>query len=379
MTLRLMARAGWLLIAAGLAVVALSCGPTTASAVCKSICAGCCDRVGECQSGDRQTACGVMAASCRTCASGEVCTSGTCGPPKTGGRCGTVSCPAATVCDPADGSCKCGSGDAGHACLATEHCDSATNTCVTTLASCGPANCAGCCSSDVCQPGSFGSECGRSGQACFSCGGGSSCQQGVCQFGGKDGGFCGSMSCGGCCLNDLCFAGNTPSLCGSGGQSCQMCPGGFSCGSGFCQGGGFDGGFCGPGNCFGCCFGGNCQPGNTQFLCGTFGAACFGCAVACIQGTCASGADAGGCGPGTCSGCCQNGFCNQGRSDFACGTMGQACFQCSFGFSCPQGFCQFTGFDAGTDAGSGGDAGRGADAGSSSDGGSSGDGGIDGG
>ena len=48
---------------------------------------------------------------------------------------------------------------------------------------------------------------------------------------------CDAVSCGkGCCVGNTCQPGNTPSVCGSGGNSCASCPSGEKCAGGACSG-----------------------------------------------------------------------------------------------------------------------------------------------
>jgi len=109
-------------------------------------------------------------------------------------------------------------------------------------------------------------------------------------------------------------------------------------------------------NCSGCCdVNGDCQPGNTEALCGVDAVACVSCeqGVACITGFCGgtgAGGGGGGAGGGTgggtalcanCNGCCDTmGNCRGGNTQTSCGLGGAACESCPATQACIDNKCQ---------------------------------------
>lgn len=207
---------------------------------------------------------------------------------------------------------------------------------------CGP--CAGCCdAAGVCRPGDDVNACGLGGVVCIDCGAiGFACNQGACEGPPPP---CGPTTCKGCCdAQGLCRFGTESDACGLGGIGCDDCAAkNEGCVDGACEG---PPPVCGPGNCGGCCTAaGQCVPGTSDGACGLAGAPCQSCSASgkvCTQpgNYCAFFPS---CGPFTCpSGCCDaQGKCQNGHSNGACGTSGQACKDCTAtGQSCaPQGFC----------------------------------------
>ncbi len=332
-------------------LVLLGCGKPSDKPPCDStLCSGCCDAVGQCQNGTRQTACGAAGNVCQICRSGEVCQNGACVDGEAAfDRCLGISCAAPLACDRFDGICKCG----GVKCLSTESCDPSTKKCVANA--CGQASCAGCCENDVCQPGVFSTRCGLNGSACKACGAGQSCQAGACGLAVTDAGFCNRFNCSGCCLGINCFPGFESFACGSNGSQCNQCQGASQCIGNQCQFVAFDSSFaCNPGNCSGCCVGNVCVSGTSATACGQFGQTCSQCmfGAQCQAGQCGFGQDAGACNSLTCAGCCAGGFCFPGQANQQCGSGGTGCFTCMPGTVCdPFGnTCRFP-FDGGVDAG----------------------------
>ena len=91
---------------------------------------------------------------------------------------------------------------------------------------CGPSNCAGCCSGNVCLAGTFEIRCGKNGVACRDCSNSINrvCYDGICRA-------CSVVTCDGCCgvATGACFPGTDDDLCGRGGEEC------VACGPSFCR------------------------------------------------------------------------------------------------------------------------------------------------
>lgn len=96
----------------------------------------------------------------------------------------------------------------------------------------------GCCAlNGRCLPGLSSDACGRSGDACKSCGSGQACKEEG--FGGTCGAACDTFNCDGCCTTSgVCQAGTSPSACGWNGDLCK------SCGGSACEATGVGGGRC---------------------------------------------------------------------------------------------------------------------------------------
>ncbi len=163
---------------------------------------------------------------------GATGTTGASGATGASSLCGPATCP--TGCCAPDGSCDVGDsvnacGTHGELCQfcgsagGMPTCDSASRLCTSTVSTCGPPNCAGCCRADTCLPGTDVSSCGFGGQACQLCSGAESCTA------TKSGGTCLATppcqaSCLGCCdQNGQCEAGFLDTACGQGGGACTNC------------------------------------------------------------------------------------------------------------------------------------------------------------
>lgn len=197
-----------------------------------------------------------------------------------------------------------------------------------------------------CQVGDSPLACGANGAMCTRCGNGEQCVNGACVMAP-----CGPGTCTGCCARNFCVtSANQSSIsCGTSGSMCMQCPRGQDCINGTCQ----QAMGCGPMTCAsGCCLPGvnRCMPYNQQsrFTCGTAGAQCAMCpgGSQCTNGVCGGGTtDAGtppSCDATTCpTGCCAFGRCVTGnqQSNFACGSAGQMCTQCTNGTTCRMGAC----------------------------------------
>jgi hypothetical protein len=221
---------------------------------------------------------GADACNATTCPNG-CCATGMCTTPSTT-VCGSggATC---LKCDPltsdgcgAGGSCACGPGPQ---CLAGQHCVAGACTCDGT--SCA----SGCCSGNVCMPGTADTACGKGGLACQSCATGG-CSKGVCNN-------CNPSNCGsGCCSGSTCYP-RSLSTCGTGAAACNACDatkadtcstsGACACGSGPPCGSGQR---CLSGACVcdatscatGCCSGNVCNS-PTLATCGAKGGACNAC------------------------------------------------------------------------------------------------------
>jgi hypothetical protein len=109
---------------------------------------------------------------------------------------------------------------------------------------CGPGICDGCCLADgTCQSGSKSSDdqtCGIGGQSCVDCRGqGSACIDHACAGGtGGGSGSCGPSNCAGCCTGttttSVCVLPTTRNNCGASGAVCQSCSTGQVCEGGRC-------------------------------------------------------------------------------------------------------------------------------------------------
>ena len=193
----------------------------------------------------------------------------------------------------------------------------------------GP-TCAGCLQDGICRPGVNDREaCGHSGNVCEVCAPGSLCQEGGCVQPPE----CTPENCFGCCLGDICMPGDDEAACGSQTQ-CDVCDGSSVCDA--------DTKACVLScaeACQGCCLeDGTCIPVEIQgpLACGRMGAQCssckdFGNDAECLGGMCASPECS-----DICDGCCEYkdddgeivGKCQPGTSDKACGIGGAACAAC---------------------------------------------------
>jgi hypothetical protein len=170
-----------------------------ASGVC---CSGCLDDGGGCQVGDTPAACGLGGLSCGDCGECGACSAGSC-VPADGTPCAGGSC--------RDGLC-----------------------------------CGGCWDGSMCQTGTAPTACGEGGELCSACISCQRCTAGSCSP-GMNGDMCTSASmqpglcvgtalqcCAGCWDGSSCQPGNTTSVCGTRGNTCQDCVA-LSCKSGFCR------------------------------------------------------------------------------------------------------------------------------------------------
>jgi hypothetical protein len=233
-------------------------------------CDGCC--VGNtCQSGGAATACGIKGAACNNCAErGQLCRNGSCeGAPVCDARtCPNGCCDERGLCRPGGDNTACGKGGGkcslcgpgtvcnGLVCEPEQRCD--------------PLNCNGCCIGNFClQDGNLPTACGRNGVACKDCqGGGLVCESGECTQP-----RCGPDNCAGCCSGNICVVGGLDTACGLGGQACADCTENAEvCRGGRCETA------CGPQSCGGCCEGNQCRGGFLNNRCGSQGAACADCA-----------------------------------------------------------------------------------------------------
>lgn len=152
--------------------------------------------------------------------------------------------------------------------------------CTPTLgAGCQSGACGGCCTPEgQCLPGDHPSYCGSRGSQCQACIGW--CTQGSCSGGVAP--HCGAANCSGCCAANVCFGGSVSSACGRSGNPCFSCPGGSFCAAGECRfggggtelgggaGGGSGGGFVGGGSGGGGVLGGGTGGGGSVAGCGEF-------------------------------------------------------------------------------------------------------------
>ncbi len=190
--------------------------------------------------------------------------------------------------------------------------------CGTAEPACRPATCTGCCSGDVCQPGTTADVCGAGANACDACLGGQVCTEGHCQAapsgqGGGAGGTggapatCDASNCpNGCCASGQCLTSpiNTGNeTCGTFGQACvncralgQTCSATFTCvatstggGTGGSSGGGAGGSTAGgAGGGTGGASGGGVGGGSGGGAGGTPDAGSSGCGNVSPSGQCAT-------------------------------------------------------------------------------------------
>ncbi len=165
--------------------------------------------------------------------------------------------------------------------------------------------------------------------------------------------------CRGCCQDGLCLRGVFENACGGRGEVCSVCESGEVCEDQECVPAAPP---CGPDNCGGCCDGGVCQTGESDFACGSFGDVCQECAAdevcgngfCVLAGECFSDQDCGfeevcedqvcvsvqpQCDANNCDGCCDGDVCRTGTSDFACGAFGNLCLECADDEACGGGLC----------------------------------------
>lgn len=297
---------------------------------------GCCDLAGRCQTGNTLTACGSAGAQCEDCLTQgfDFCDAQrkTCA--RDVNACNAATCsdgccrPQAPRCLSGESNQACGdNGGACAACPVGQACNLATHKCEA-APTCGPENCAGCCQGGICRLGQDQGACGVKGLACETCTPGE-----ICLPMGAIGGLCtvtascGPGNCPGCCIGNLCVAGNQNASCGAGGLACQNCTGqGAVCNQNKCQ---IPPPQCNAQNCpSGCCQGTQCVGGTLQTQCGIGGQACQNCTTqgrVCTSQQCVSA-----CNAATCpNGCCNGNTCVTGSANTACGTGGVTCQNCS--------------------------------------------------
>lgn len=185
---------------------------------------------GNCVCGDSgQPCCGGT-----NCNGAMVCTNGHCGNCGSSGQvcCANQTCGPGFVCANSCQPC----GGSGELCCSNSTCDSGFNCMGSHCQACG-AQGEACCTSGmrcsgtltcnssstcVCTPNCSGKACGAD-DGC-----GNPCQTGTCSINGthcvSGQCVCDMVSCnGGCCDNNICQAGTSPSDCGSGGRQCSTC------------------------------------------------------------------------------------------------------------------------------------------------------------
>lgn len=214
-----------------------------------------------------------------------------------------------------------------------DYCDPNLRQCAKDLPGCDALSCpTGCCfdlnGQGVCVSGNSSVACGSGGIKCADCS-----QSGtVCDISVKKCAppKCGPQNCKGCCSGDVCLGGTDGKACGKGGLLCTDCAGkGQTCNTttGACDG---PPPTCTPQTCpNGCCQGNNCLP-STNTTCGIQGKACQNCTLSngtCSNGTCVVQPT---CTPQNCpSGCCQAGTCFAGFTNNRCGSNGNNCVDCT--------------------------------------------------
>jgi hypothetical protein len=195
---------------------------------------------------------------------------------------------------------------------------------------CDPTTCSGCCLEGICFPGDTSLACGVHGAACSACPGKQVCSSlGICVNPPQ----CDIANCtNGCCdAQNQCQSGKVGSACGTGGQPCSKCNNGEICDvdQRICETQ-----LCSAANCTGCCGAdGKCNAGTTNSACGGNGFACTAC-----TGTSKCNANRicenQGCDAATCPGCCDaNGVCQMSSSSH-CGYNGFTCVTCGSGQTC---------------------------------------------
>ncbi len=236
-------------------------------------------------------------------------------------------------------------------------------------ASCGPANCTGCCEGNVCVPAassqslatSCGGAVGRPGQACINCTrqpGFTTCLAGTCVAPNPV--ACSAATCPqGCCTTSgadaVCMQGTSATECGKAGAVCSSCgdPSMAVCSNQACVS---VASACSAATCpQGCCTGTGadaiCVVGTSATRCGTAGKLCDSCNTQqgeqCLDQACR--APSGACNSTTCpQGCCSSagptGVCLQGTSTAQCGLGGGVCGSCNAqnGESCVNHACSVT-------------------------------------
>jgi hypothetical protein len=269
----------------GTATGGASTGGVDGGADCASTCAGCCDALDRCHDGTAANACGASGVKCIDCgSSGFGCVNGSCRgtPPK----CGPATC--AGCCDGL-GRCRsgeetdaCGSGGGTCSACAPPLGGCSAGKCSGPPPPCGPDNCGGCCTAaGACVTGTADAACGATGASCQNCSAnGRKCNQpgSYCTFVPS----CSATTCpDGCCdASGVCRNGRADAACGASGQKCIDC--GANANAPHCAAAGFcyAGAHCGPDNCGGCCTAnGQCVNGQNNARCGLYGDLCDNCST----------------------------------------------------------------------------------------------------
>lgn len=209
-------------------LLGLSCG-TAASRCGPSNCTGCCDSAGECAAGSSNVTCGSGGTLCQLCTSIQACTLGQCitqsssgggngsggGGGATGGGGGAIGGGGGQTAG-GGGTASCSPASCQGCCQANGVCASGTNN-----ASCGSGG-------EQCQLCSAGN-CNAQGQCVAGQGGGGGATGGggggAMGGGGGGVGSCSVATCpSGCCTTaGVCITVTSPTRCGGGGNACQSC------------------------------------------------------------------------------------------------------------------------------------------------------------
>lgn len=319
----------------GSTVPPAKCGPTT----CKS---GCCDKSGKCVEGNTEYSCGAGGGSCKACTTGSLCQDGLC--VKAG--CDTSNCSGCCQADQClSGTTESACGVGGIPCATCQTDQTCLSGACAAQQVCDATTCAhGCCyaasgGKGVCMPGTNGAVCGKGGAPCKECAANQKCESQEC----KAQAGCDATSCPtGCCYNGQCMPGNNTGLCGKGGAQCQACTTSQQCVNQACVAVQCNATTC-PSGC--CDAGGACQPGTGQSACGAAGATCVQCTAQqfCNASKKCETLPTTACGPSNCNGCCDGtGKCQTGNTNTACGTSGGLCKSCGTNQACSGGKCTCT-------------------------------------
>ncbi len=274
------------------------CGGTGACGTCTNVLQVCDEQSGQCVGGT----CGPQSCPTGCCDDNDICQTGpgfgSCGPQGEASPCCAGCCDENEICQPGQDLGSCGAG--GGFC---RDCQAANLVCVQGECVCTADSCPdGCCDPQPGVPGSVcrvnGPVCGAGGQACVSCTApsfcppgrgrcctpnvdcgddcGTSCPAGTNCLPDENGnnGECTCLSggaCQGCCLNNVCYPGDTPQACGPVGGDCVACD------SGVC----IDNVCCPAGTPLICSGENTCCPDGTQSCCAD---QC--CGSVCCEGTC---------------------------------------------------------------------------------------------
>jgi hypothetical protein len=216
----------------------------------KNCCTGICDTDAGKKNKDGKGRCrcvtkGNLCFEDKNCCNGRACTKGVCGGTPTPPTCDATSCAGGccngTTCVAyaSQSTSQCGTGGvACAACTGSDTCNG-SGVCTPPTPSCDATSCSGgCCDGTTCLPyaSQTDGQCGTSGAACAACASGKDCVSGSCLLPTCDVTTCAT----GCCdSNNTCVAYGSQSdgQCGTNGETCAPCDGGFTCGGGYCSGG----------------------------------------------------------------------------------------------------------------------------------------------